>query len=327
MSLTNPSLGLEFFEKFRAQPDRAAFLAGLINSASPTFETEWLDFKGADRISDDNVREIWSRVVSGFSNTGGGVVVWGIDARKIGGVDAASNLALAPNPAALLSRLRELTSVSTDPPTQGIEFEHCPAPGGAAGFVVCFVPEGEFKPYRAEHHKQQYYIRVADSFVIAPRPFLRAMFYPKTNYRFTLLARCVYGHAQSVDDGVSHNLRYKVWIQNSGESSATDLFLVVRGNQMVQVDTINWQESPTGSQGAGVIARRTVHPGEVIPLYDSPRGTIFIKDGKNHFSGDPNFVVDVRLYAKDQRPLRATLRFQESDVAPNADRAAEFTPL
>jgi len=58
------------------------FLQGTVHSTPPTFEEEWLDFKGAAATPPDKIKEIWSKALAGFANTEGGVLVWGIDARK-----------------------------------------------------------------------------------------------------------------------------------------------------------------------------------------------------------------------------------------------------
>src|SRR5262245_33564606 len=94
-----------FFEDFRAAPDRETFLKRLFDPADPRTETEWLDFKGCQwtdpkrglvYIDDSDVRRPWGKALSAFANTGGGVLVFGIDARKdpATGIDAATGFAL-----------------------------------------------------------------------------------------------------------------------------------------------------------------------------------------------------------------------------------------
>ncbi len=77
-----PSIAKEFFLKITCDPDPVAAIKKLTGSTSPTFETEWRDFKGAAQINDQDAKKIWSKVLSGFANTQGGVLIWGIDARK-----------------------------------------------------------------------------------------------------------------------------------------------------------------------------------------------------------------------------------------------------
>ncbi len=125
--MTISSLAHEFFNAVHKNPQPYAKLSALIASQPPTFETDWLDFKAAAQLQlqDENLKNIWSKALSGFANAGGGVLIFGIDARKdkATGIDCADKLALAPAAFALKSRLLELHSVATDPPIQGVRVE------------------------------------------------------------------------------------------------------------------------------------------------------------------------------------------------------------
>ena len=73
----------------RAPVDRAIFLRKMVRSNPPTSEEEWLDFKSGlhgppaklEPLGDDKIKEIWSTALAGFANTGGGVLIWGIEVR------------------------------------------------------------------------------------------------------------------------------------------------------------------------------------------------------------------------------------------------------
>ena len=64
-----PSRALDFFQQVKTEG--LPFLKTLINSHPPTFETDWLDFKGGERLDDRSVKKIWSEALSGFANTEG----------------------------------------------------------------------------------------------------------------------------------------------------------------------------------------------------------------------------------------------------------------
>src|SRR5262249_3775028 len=75
---------------------------------------------------------------------------------------------------------------ATDPPLGNVEIEaYEVTTNPATGFVVCFVPEGPFKPYRTEDgRRSQWYIRAGDNFVIMSRSVLQTMFYPRSKAVF-----------------------------------------------------------------------------------------------------------------------------------------------
>ena len=87
-----PSLAEQFFNDCRGASDCRAHLRGLVAAQTP--ETDWLDFK-CRPSRDANAKEIWYKALSGFANTEGGVLVWGIEASKQpDGKDVASNVCL-----------------------------------------------------------------------------------------------------------------------------------------------------------------------------------------------------------------------------------------
>jgi hypothetical protein len=47
-----------------------------------------------------------------------------------------------------------------------------------------YIPEGPFKPYRAEQAGQQWYIRAGDNTVVMSRSMLQALFFPRTKALF-----------------------------------------------------------------------------------------------------------------------------------------------
>jgi hypothetical protein len=98
----------QLFEDLMAG-DAAANLKALVTDPPSVFETDWLDFKDGEHLDDNDVKKLWSKALSGFANVGGGVLVWGIEARRDkSGVDAANRLSLVADPAALRSRLMQL---------------------------------------------------------------------------------------------------------------------------------------------------------------------------------------------------------------------------
>src|SRR5690348_13324649 len=98
---TKPSLARDLFEQIKTHAghaDSAAFLRAMADPASPTFETEYLDFKAGqipvnnNPIPDADVKKTWTEALAGFATTSGGVLIWGINADKDAatGVDAAN---------------------------------------------------------------------------------------------------------------------------------------------------------------------------------------------------------------------------------------------
>lgn len=259
-----------FFDRILANTDPFEHLASFVNSQPPTFETEWLDFKGGARLSDD--LKTFSEAVSGFANTEGGVLIWGLDARKTHAgddlqIDAVSALSLVQSPAAFRSRLQQNIHCTTDPPVQGIEIREVPGPSGE-GFVVCFIPESRNKPHRAEQQKNKpYMIRVGDSFVVPNPSLLRQMFYPSVAPRIRIdVAPRI--EERNIGGHQVFQACFYARIANEGRATASDLFVRARSNwgQDYMNDGHHWIQIPGLGDSVGFQCVRPFHPGSEVDL-------------------------------------------------------------
>jgi len=171
-----------------------------------------LDFK---RVSDPNVanrddRKNFSKSLSGFANSSGGLIVWGIDARKNDrGIDCATALALIDPVQAFLSRLNELTGQSTSPLVdnvrhRAIHFEN------DRGCVVTFVPESQSGPHMAKLGEDRYYKRSGDRFYIMEHFDLEDMFGRRAKPNLTVRITRTF-----LEDSTNEILRFS--IANTGK--------------------------------------------------------------------------------------------------------------
>jgi hypothetical protein len=193
-----PSLAEELFEKIKSDPNPANFLKEMANPAlPPTFESDYLDFKAKPDPDPKNakLKEIWYEALSGFGNSGGGVLIWGIDARKdkTTEIDAAHDVKPIQNPNGFKSLLIQLQRGATDPPLGDVKIETWESSPGE-GFIVCLIPSGQFKPYRAEvSGKKQFFMRAVDTFFVPSVSVLRTLFYPYSQAVFEVRARIEIG--------------------------------------------------------------------------------------------------------------------------------------
>ena len=208
-----------FFEAIRSVDDPFAYISAFVNSSPPTYETEWLDFKGGGASSEKGAHKIWSESLSAFANTEGGVLLWGLDCRRDdSGVDQVVGRSLVEEPEAFVSKLRSMLSQMNSPPVAGVRIDAVPDPDNRnRGFVVCYIPESGNKPHRAELAGRNYYLRIGDSSVVPPVSLLRSLFFPGSKTSFTLKAR------KSRSTG---GLRFELF--NTGTVSAEDVMVTVR---------------------------------------------------------------------------------------------------
>jgi Schlafen, AlbA_2 len=74
--VTKQSRASQFFDQISSSADPSKYLQELVHNRKT--ENDFLEFKGASRVTDVQVRGFWSEALSGFANTEGGVLIWGI---------------------------------------------------------------------------------------------------------------------------------------------------------------------------------------------------------------------------------------------------------
>src|SRR5262249_55156752 len=116
-----------------------------------------------------------AKAISGFANSGGGVLLWGIKDEMPPQLKPIANIQ------AFLKNVLELGAHTTDPAVQGLDGYWIPADSDtAAGFAAILVPESPLPPHRVllkhDDIQHRYYIRSGSDFVIASHSQLEDMF-------------------------------------------------------------------------------------------------------------------------------------------------------
>jgi len=155
-----PSLASDFYSLIENQDDRFGFLSNLPNSDIPVFESDHLDLKVGSRINiprdsslEKSQKLIWSKSLSAMANSGGGVLIWGIEAKWDANkkLDSATSIAPVTDVDQFISWLKGLSHNATDPPVPGVQYLRVPkSQSNLSGFVVCLIPESPYKPHRSE---------------------------------------------------------------------------------------------------------------------------------------------------------------------------------
>jgi hypothetical protein len=133
-------------------------------------ETVDLEFKTKEKRSTGEAspgdRRQLGKILSAFSNSAGGLFVWGVDARKnADDIDCAAEL----QPIAEIERFKNWVLRTTGevlmPHHDGVSIEAIPsAVQAGAGYIVAHVQRSERRPHRSEvKGDKQYYKRSGDS--------------------------------------------------------------------------------------------------------------------------------------------------------------------
>jgi hypothetical protein len=156
-------------------------------------EELFLDFKlsadnGNGKRLNENDRNNLAKSISGFSNSEGGVIVWGIDCSKdFDGSDVATAKHHITNVKRFVSWLEEAISGCTIPPNTGVQNHPLEIDSGGNGFVLTYIPKSDHAPHQDVSSKK-YYIRAGSNFVPILHDVLAGMFgrrpHPKIKCNF-----------------------------------------------------------------------------------------------------------------------------------------------
>jgi len=158
-----------------------------IHALIAEFQSEnlWLDFKrsadagGKVRLHVDD-RHNLAKAISGFGNSDGGVVVWGVDCRpdRKTGVDLPGNVVPLKDPRAFVSQLESAVASCTAPAHRGVRHHAILLKGTTEGFVITLIPASDHAPHQAIQptNDPRYYMRVGSSFAAVPHAILSGMF-------------------------------------------------------------------------------------------------------------------------------------------------------
>jgi hypothetical protein len=275
-------------------------------------ENLFLDFKlKADpttpNLSNDD-RKNYAKALSGFSNTSGGVVVWGVDASKNeDNVDAARELRPISQLKVFLNNLNSLLSSSLIPLNPGVKNIAINLPNEVGkGFIVTYVPESSLPPHRAMLKLNQYFTRSGDSFVMMEHVHLEDMFgkrqKPRLELKYEIVSGGIFGGGQQWTEYVC-NIVFS--IKNVGKYVATYPTLRIKPKKNLKIPL------------------NTILPME--PLYQSLKET---QENGYMFAGGLNDVIhpgSSKTFATFQTETRIKeLFFVKPDLEPKPSFSFEF---
>lgn len=170
---------------------------------------------------EDTDKRNFAKAVSGFANSGGGVLIWGIEDET-----------LAPKPITgvqvFVASLLELAAQVTDPSVQNVDADWIPSntdETGGFGFVL--IPQSVLPPHRVvlrqEKIQNHYYIRSGSSFVVASHTQLEDMFGRRPKPNLVLNSRV----SLYSTSGDHYHLHVILGIENRGRGVAKAPMLMI----------------------------------------------------------------------------------------------------
>ena len=262
-----------------------------------------LDFKLINRpdFSHTDDKKTLARALSGFANSSGGLIIWGIDARKNGQkIDCAREAHEIRPLSLLLSRLNELTSRAVSPPIDAIR--HKPISSGQdSGFAVTLVPESESGPHMAKLGEDRYYKRSGDAFYKLEHFDLEDMFGRRKKPKLSVAATIILNRGEIV-----------IGLRNEGRGTAKAPYLSfvipepfslatygIDGNGSVGLPRLHHGGNDSRHPRFGGNADVVIHPGTTHDITKIE----FRGREENRPRGD--FVIEYEVAAEDVQLVKS----------------------
>jgi len=133
------------------------------NKQEENLQLDFKELNKADFSHSDDKKNL-AKAISGFSNSDGGIIVWGIKAKKNeDGIDCAQEKIIIDNIPLVISRLNELTGRAINPIVDSI-YHKAIIESGDKGYVATLIPASISGPHMAKFGDDRYYKRSGDSF-------------------------------------------------------------------------------------------------------------------------------------------------------------------
>jgi hypothetical protein len=213
---------LELFERIKEQGELS--INDFIEARAS--EELFLDFKrsannGDSRRLHQTDRNNLAKAISGFGNSSGGIIVWGVDCSEDhDGADVAKCKVPIQNVERFLSNLQGVVSGCTIPVHNAVEHFAVPIGDGEEGFVVTYIPSSLNSPHQAINGLR-YYIRAGSDFLPAPHQVLAGMFGRRPQPRIYQM----FSTSRLMHQGRKLVFECGFTFTNDGPGIARDLFL------------------------------------------------------------------------------------------------------
>lgn len=245
-------------------------------------------------------------VISGFANSSGGLVVWGIVSREnTDRIDCASGTQEIEPLSQFISRLNEHTGSAASPIVEGVRHKIIPV-SGDRGYAVTLVPESDSGPHMAKLGEDRYYKRSGASFYVMEHFDLEDMFGRRKKPKLNPTARIAGGGA---------NTTIILGIENAGRGTAKAPYLAfsitepfrprlygLDGNGNDGLPKLHFGQRLRYRYGAS--ANFVIHPGTVHEVTAVDLGGL---NPRPELIPNEDVVIEYEISAEDSQIVRGSI--------------------
>lgn len=198
--------------------------------ANAATEEYFLDFKiSVDQGSSKDLYN-FAKAISGFGNSEGGVIVWGVDCSKNKDGDYAKTKMPIDDAKKFKTRLDGTVSGRTMPAHTTVESIAVLEEGASnRGYVVTLIPKSNFAPHQVLDDRK-YFMRYGSSFDGVPHGILQGMFGHRPEANLKLVFRVINCSkftrgSSSINAKIGFRFSVRMELENKGPGFAENVFL------------------------------------------------------------------------------------------------------
>jgi len=299
-------------------------------------EDLYLDFKLVSKpdLSHRPDRKTLAKAISGFANSVGGVIVWGVDARegpdKIDRAQAADKI---DGLSLFYTKLNEHTGAAACPIVHGVEHKVIPGSSADKGFAVTLIPESDGGPHMALLGENRYYKRSGDSFRKMEHFDISDMFGRRRKPVLSLTTRYFIQSANGPSGAYSeYNAVVVFCLHNSGRGLAKypRLDLRLQAPHKISLDWLGGRgrhglpvlpNSQEGTMTFAANADLVIHPGATL---DVTGVNVVVK---TMLPIVPDLVFEAVVYAEGMQQLSIPGRVQGKEIVAGVFAAFNASDL
>jgi len=301
-------------------------------------ESFFIEFKVTENVDYTSQRTLYksdrknlAKAISGFGNSEGGVLIWGINSS--GNInDFAKALIPIKGVDNFKSLLESFIKLVTIPPHKTVEnFIVRKSSKDKDGFVITIIPKNDDRPYQnINEGDYKYYMRAGDSFVPIPHGVLQGMFGRSPQSNVFWMFNVGNNGIPIVTTDQSIKLQVGLMAVNNGLGIAEDIYGFSRAFSPGDACTISAQisdaENYSFTQSYGIEFSFMSKQG--FRLGYKQRSQMLIMDFELMPPFDKNFYVEMLIGAKNQQaydkliektPAEMKKMYEECIIHPTID--------
>lgn len=284
-----------------------------------------LDFKrvNSPRMDRDDKKN-FARALSGYSNSDGGIILWGVDARgNADGLNCACGEYPISSLQLFISKLNEFTGSHVNPTVDGVIHDPIDIDGDS-GFAKTLIPASDSTPHMAKGGEDRYYKRSGDRFLKMEHYEIEDMFGRRPKPKLRLVYRIIEGGGRR---GNILGFEIIIGVENYGKGLARAPYFSIKTNGPCSISRYGLDGNGTEGLARLIISRDSqwvryggmgdivIHPGTELDIL-ALRGK-FDPDA----TGFTHQVIDYQIAAEGIKLINDTMRIDVNILIRDVRRA------